>query len=116
MAAALPEIATARVKVRQPKRSPDSLWVAGPLLALAACFFYPLILIVQQSLIGEDEAGITLRHFHEVFGSAPFQSAVLHTIGIALAASSGCLLLGLILALVLAFVPFPGASMIARLM
>ena len=116
MPAALPEVATAQVKVRQPTSSPDSLWVAAPLLVLAVCFFYPLILIVQQSLIGGDEPGFTVRHFHEVFTSAAFQSAVRHTIGIALAASSGCVLLGLILALVLAFVPFPGASTIARLM
>jgi 2-aminoethylphosphonate transport system permease protein len=102
-------------RLRRPILGADSLWVAAPLLALTTCFFYPLALILGQAFTGEGVAP-SLGYFREVFGSALFQSAILHTIGIALAASGGCLLLGLILALVLAFVPFPGANTIARLM
>src|SRR5262249_28128132 len=90
------------------------LWVALPLLVLAGCFFYPLVLILGQALTGDGPLP-TLAYFGQVFGSALFQSAVLHTIGIALAASAGCLLLGFILALVISFVPFPGAGAVARL-
>ncbi len=50
-----------------------------------------------------------------MFGSALFRDALLHTIGIAVAASAGCLVLGFVLALVLSFVPFPGARLLARL-
>jgi 2-aminoethylphosphonate transport system permease protein len=57
----------------------------------------------------------SLAYFGEVFGSALFQSAVMHTIGIALAASAGCLLLGFTLALILSFVPVPEAGAVARL-
>ena len=37
-----------------------------------------------------------------------------NTVVIALAASAGCLCLGLVLAMILAFVPFPGARLLAR--
>jgi 2-aminoethylphosphonate transport system permease protein len=96
------------------RRALGSLWIAPPLLVLAGCFFYPLALIVGQSLTGDRQVA-SLAYFGEVFGSALFQSAVMHTIGIALAASAGCLLLGFTLALILSFVPFPGAGAVARL-
>jgi 2-aminoethylphosphonate transport system permease protein len=90
------------------------LWVAPPLLILAGSFFYPLTLVLGEAVLS-DEGTLTLQHFAAVFRSGLFQSAVLHTIEIALAASAGCLLLGSILALILTFVPFPGARVLARL-
>jgi 2-aminoethylphosphonate transport system permease protein len=90
------------------------LWIVPPLLILAGSFFYPLTLVLGEAVLSE--AGtLTLQHFGAVFRSGLFQSAVLHTIEIALAASAGCLLLGTILALILTFVPFPGARVLARL-
>ena len=44
-----------------------------------------------------------------------FHAALLHTIEIAVAASAGCIVLGFVLALVIAFVPFPGARTLSRL-
>src|SRR5215469_17930889 len=90
------------------------LWIVPPLLVLLGCFFYPLSLIVGQAFTGA-EGGFSLEILREVFASALFRDAILHTIGIALAASTGCLLLGFVLALVLSFVPFPGAALMARL-
>ena len=90
------------------------LWIVPPLLVLLGCFFYPLSLIVGQAFTGA-EGGFSLEILREVFASALFRDAILHTIGIALAASTGCLLLGFVLALVLSFVPFPGAALFARL-
>ena len=90
------------------------LWIVPPLLVLLGCFFYPLSLIVGQAFTGAG-GGFSLEILREVFASALFRNAILHTIGIALAASTGCLLLGFVLALILSFVPFPGAALFARL-
>jgi len=91
-----------------------ALWIAAPLLVLAGCFFYPLSLIVAQAFTG-DAGGFSLDTIRAVFASTLFREAILHTIGIALAASAGCLVLGFVLALVVSFVPFPGAALLARL-
>ena len=90
------------------------LRIVPPLLVLLGCFFYPLSLIVGQAFTGA-EGGFSFEILREVFASALFRNAILHTIGIALAASTGCLLLGFVLALILSFVPFPGAALLARL-
>jgi 2-aminoethylphosphonate transport system permease protein len=91
-----------------------SLWVLPPLLVLGVLFLYPLALIVQQSLArGGHEAFFS--SYTSVLGTALFQRALLHTITIALAASAGCVLLGFVVAVILAFVPFPGAGIVARL-
>ncbi len=96
------------------ERASGALWIAPPLLVLAGCFFYPLGLIVGQAFTGESGA-FSLATVQAVFASAVFQDAILHTIGIAVAASAGCILLGLTLALILSFAPFPGAALLARL-
>jgi 2-aminoethylphosphonate transport system permease protein len=44
-----------------------------------------------------------------------FQDALAHTLEIAVLATLGCPTLGLVIALILAFVPFPGARELARL-
>jgi len=95
-------------------RASNALWIAPPLLFLAGCFFYPLSLIFAQAFTGEGGA-FSLATFEAVLGSGMFHAALLHTILIALAASAGCLLLGFVLALVMSFVPFPGAGILARL-
>ncbi|HEV2677785.1 MAG TPA: 2-aminoethylphosphonate ABC transporter permease subunit [Aliidongia sp.] len=89
------------------------LWIVPPLLVLAGLFFYPLSLIATQALTG-DGTQVSLDHFAAVFRSALFTGALLHTVEIAVAASIGCLVLGFAIALVLSFVPFPGAREIAR--
>ena len=95
-------------------RLPSGVWVAPPLLVLAALFFYPLSLILRQALFGEEDA-FTLSHFGEVIGSRLFLDGLHHTLVIAVSATAGCLLLGFILSLIIAFVPFPGARLVGRL-
>src|SRR5579871_3481580 len=91
-----------------------AFWIAAPLLVLAGCFFYPLSLIIGQAF--RDDAGaFSLATMAAVFGSTMFHEAILHTIAIALGASAGCLALGFVLAFVVSFVPFPGASLLVRL-
>jgi 2-aminoethylphosphonate transport system permease protein len=99
---------------RPAARIPDGAWVVPPLLVLAALFFYPLSLILRQALGGE-EGRLSLVHFGEVIGSRLFLDGLHHTLVIAVSATAGCLLLGFILSLIIAFVPFPGARLVGRL-
>ena len=95
-------------------RLPPGIWTVPPLLVLGALFFYPLSLILRQALFG-DEGAFSLAHFGEVVGSRLFLDGLYHTLIIAVSATAGCLLLGFMLSLVIAFVPFPGAKLVGRL-
>jgi 2-aminoethylphosphonate transport system permease protein len=95
-------------------RSPAQLWIAPPALILAALFFYPLALIARQAFVGDD-GGVTTAPLLQVLHAPYFVNGVLNTIEIALASTAGCLIVGLTLALILAFTPFPGSVLIARL-
>ncbi len=104
-------VATARPA---PPLELGGLLVLPPLLLLAGVFYYPLALILRQSLTGESDA-LTLAPYAEALSSALFANALLHTVMIALGATAGCLVLAFTLAVILAFVPFPGARLAARL-
>ena len=80
------------------------LWVAPPLIVLAALFFYPLALIARQAF-GGDEHILELARFAEVISSRLFRDGLYHTVVIALSATAGCLALGFTLSLIIAFVP-----------
>ncbi|MFF9023015.1 2-aminoethylphosphonate ABC transporter permease subunit [Streptomyces eurythermus] len=88
-------------------------WALPPVAALALFFLYPLALVVRQSL-RPDTGGTSLKPYADVFGSEAFRHALWTTVWLALAATAGCLVLGFLLALVIAFVPFPGARAVAR--
>jgi 2-aminoethylphosphonate transport system permease protein len=90
------------------------VWITPPLLVLAGLFFYPLALIATQSLTGGSGAA-SLAIYADVLTGPLFVNALLHTIEIALGATAGCIVLGFTFALVLAFVPFPGARLVSRL-
>ncbi|MBA7862803.1 2-aminoethylphosphonate ABC transporter permease subunit [Klebsiella michiganensis] len=90
------------------------LWLLPPLLALATLFFYPLLLIGEQAL-RDTEGHLGLETFWQVVESRRFLSALLNTLQIAVIATSGCLLLGSVLALILVFIPFPGSQLISRI-
>ncbi|MBS0321115.1 MAG: 2-aminoethylphosphonate ABC transporter permease subunit [Proteobacteria bacterium] len=89
-------------------------WVLPPLLLLALLFFYPLLLIVREALGGDGQVP-GLAHFGEVLGSRMFRSALWNTMVIAALSTVGCLVLGFVLSVLLAFTPFPGSRMVARL-
>ncbi|MGH7105605.1 MAG: 2-aminoethylphosphonate ABC transporter permease subunit [Acetobacteraceae bacterium] len=88
------------------------LWIAPPALVLAILFFYPLALIAGASFSGS--GGRALLNYAGVLDSAEFVRALWHTVEIAVASSVGCLVLGLVLSMILAFVPFPGSRVLAR--
>jgi 2-aminoethylphosphonate transport system permease protein len=91
-------------------RAPPQVWILPPLLVLAALFFYPLALIVGQSL-----PSASLAAYRSVLTGPLFLGALGHTFEIAVAATAGCIVLGFVLALILTFVPVPGGRLMARL-
>jgi len=105
-------MAEAAVAGQAPRAVPQGLWVVPPLLVLAVLFLYPLALIARASL-GEEAPSFAV--FEQVLKSGQFVDGLYHTIVIAVSATAGCLVLGFILALVIAFVPFPGARLASRL-
>ncbi|MEU9114172.1 2-aminoethylphosphonate ABC transporter permease subunit [Streptomyces sp. NPDC048483] len=99
-----------------PPRTRAALWALPPLAALALVFLYPLALVVRQSFTPEDGGRSTAPYapYLTVFAEAPFREALTNTVLIAVGATLGALLLGLALALVIAFVPFPGGKALSR--
>ncbi|MFH8440848.1 2-aminoethylphosphonate ABC transporter permease subunit [Streptomyces sp. NPDC018026] len=89
------------------------LWALPPVALLALFFLYPLALVVQQSF-QPDTGGTSLEPYADVLASTAFRDALWTTVWLAAAATAGCLVLGFVLALVIAFVPFPGAKAVAR--
>ncbi|SEF34621.1 2-aminoethylphosphonate transport system permease protein [Amycolatopsis pretoriensis] len=89
------------------------VWLLPPLAVVAVFFGYPLVLVAGQSLT--TDSGFGLGVWAEVLGSAEFRDAAGQTVLLALGATTGCVLLGTFLALVIAFVPFPGARTLSRL-
>ncbi|MFF0260595.1 2-aminoethylphosphonate ABC transporter permease subunit [Streptomyces microflavus] len=96
--------------------TPTWAWALPPVLVLALGFLYPLALVVRQSFTPEslEEGGASLTPYTEVFASTVFREALTTTVRLAVGATIGCLALGFVLALVIAFVPFPGGKAVAR--
>lgn len=95
-------------------RPPRRLWILLPLLVLATLFFYPLLLIVKQAFT-HDQGAFSSAALTQLFESKRFIGALFNTLQIALLATLGCLVLGTLLSLILVFTPFPGSTVIARL-
>lgn len=91
-------------------------WLTVPLLVLALIVFYPLALTTYTAFTGKsDFYGSGLANvFTRVITSGQFVGALLNTVEIALISTAGCIVLGFVLALVVAFVPFPGSGLVAR--
>ncbi|MGW3555917.1 2-aminoethylphosphonate ABC transporter permease subunit [Streptomyces sp. NPDC000963] len=98
--------APAAPPARRPRTAPAWVWALPPVAVLGLVFLYPLTLVVRESLAPGAYAA--------VLGSASFREALATTVWIAVAATAGCLVLGFALALVIAFVPFPGAKAVAK--
>ncbi|MFJ5139882.1 2-aminoethylphosphonate ABC transporter permease subunit [Streptomyces sp. NPDC088707] len=93
--------------VPTPRRTvPPWVWALPPVAVLAVAFLYPLGLVVQESLAPGA--------YGDVFASASFREALVTTVWLAVASTVGCLVLGLVLAVVIAFVPFPGGKAVSK--
>ncbi|MCB5910292.1 2-aminoethylphosphonate ABC transporter permease subunit [Streptomyces pinistramenti] len=94
-------------------RRAHTLWALPPVAALALVFLYPLALVVWQSFTSED-GGHSTAPYAAVLAQASFRDALANTVLIAVGATAGALVLGCALALVIAFVPFPGGRALGR--
>lgn len=97
-----------------PNRSRAALWVLPPLLVVLIAAVYPLIRVCLESTkVGDTQRGWGT--WSEVLASEMFRDALWRTVAIAATSTLGCLMLGTFLAIVLAFVPFPGSPVVGRL-
>jgi 2-aminoethylphosphonate transport system permease protein len=97
-----------------PKHSRAVLWTIPPLLVVLVAAVYPLIRVCLESTkVGETQRGWGT--WSEVLASEMFRDALWRTVAIAATSTAGCLVLGTFLAIVLAFVPFPGSRVVGRL-
>jgi 2-aminoethylphosphonate transport system permease protein len=92
---------------------PGWAWALPPVAALGLTFLYPLVLVAKQSL-SPDSGGHSFSAYTQVFHEESFRKALWNTVWIATASTAGCLVLGFALALVIAFVPFPGGRALSR--
>ncbi|MFE0047832.1 2-aminoethylphosphonate ABC transporter permease subunit [Streptomyces albireticuli] len=97
------------------ERGAGRRWVLAlpPVLVLGLVFLYPLALVVQES-VSPDGGGHSVAAYGQVFAESAFRDALRNTVLIAVGATAGALLLGFALALVVAFVPFPGGKALSR--
>ncbi|MFJ9318182.1 2-aminoethylphosphonate ABC transporter permease subunit [Streptomyces globisporus] len=93
---------------------PAWVWALPPVAVLALAFLYPLALVLQQSVTPDDGGVVSLEPYADVFASEVFRDALTTTVWLAVGSTVGCLVLGFVLALVIAFVPFPGGKAVAR--
>ena len=94
---------------------PGDISLIGPIAVLGLLFVYPLVTVVLQSFsdrLGRPAGAVA---WHAVLTSAAFRTGLVNTIVIAVGATIGCVVLGTFIAIVLAFVPFPGSAVVSRL-
>ncbi len=102
----------------QARRAPSGfravLWTLAPLLVVLVCAVYPLVRVCLESTkVGDAQWGLST--WSTVLASQMFRDALWRTVAIAVTSTAGCLVLGMFLAIVLAFVPFPGSRVVGRL-
>ena len=91
-----------------------ALWTVPPLLIVLVAAAYPLIRVCLESTkVGDTQRGWST--WSTVLASQMFRDALWRTVAIAVTSTAGCLMLGMFLAIVLAFVPFPGSRVVGRL-
>ncbi|RJO74808.1 2-aminoethylphosphonate ABC transporter permease subunit [Nocardia panacis] len=89
------------------------LWTMPPLLVVALIAGYPIARVLAESTVTPTGRGLGV--WSTTLAAESFRDALWHTVMIAVASTAGCLALGGFLAVVLAFVPFPGSTVLGRL-
>ncbi|MFD6394286.1 2-aminoethylphosphonate ABC transporter permease subunit [Nocardia sp. NPDC060259] len=89
------------------------LWTLPPVLVVLGIAGYPILRVLTEST--QTPTGRGTEVWTSVLGSEAFREALWRTVSIAVCAAAGCLVLGTFLAIVLAFVPFPGSGVVGRL-
>lgn len=91
------------------------LWSTPPVLILAAIFLYPLVLVFKQAFEGAPGNDFSPSvSFGSTLTNPSTRTVLWNTVQMAVYSTAGCLVLGFVLALIVAFVPFPGAKVVSR--
>ncbi|MFC9997473.1 2-aminoethylphosphonate ABC transporter permease subunit [Nocardia sp. NPDC127526] len=90
------------------------LWTLPPVLVVLLIAVYPIGRVLLESTRTKDGAPGT-GTWTSVLGEELFRNALWRTVSIAVSSTIGCLVLGTFLAIVLAFIPFPGSQVVGRL-
>lgn len=99
-----------------PRRSfPAWLWVLPPVAFVLVAVVYPLSGIVARTFTDKAERPAGLATWRDTLTDGAVLAALGTTVKVAALSTAGCLIAGTLLALVLAFVPFPGAAVVSRL-
>ncbi len=88
------------------------LWSLPPLAVVVLIAVYPIVRVLGESARTRPGHGSA---WGEVLASRAFRDALWRTVSIAVCSTAGCLALGTFIAVVLAFVPFPGSGVVGRL-
>ncbi|MEU1208466.1 2-aminoethylphosphonate ABC transporter permease subunit [Nocardia sp. NPDC005825] len=106
--------AAAPPEPRAPGRSwRPVLWTLPPVLIVLLIAVYPITRVLLEST--ETKSGRGAGTWSKVLAEESFRNALWRTVTIAVSSTAGCVVLGTFLAIVLAFVPFPGSQVVGRL-
>ncbi|MFE3103920.1 2-aminoethylphosphonate ABC transporter permease subunit [Nocardia tengchongensis] len=101
-------------EVREPGRSwRPVVWALPPVLVVVLIAVYPIVRVLLEST--KTKSGRGVGTWAGVLAEESFRNALWRTVTIAVSSTVGCVVLGTFLAIVLAFVPFPGAQLVGRL-
>ncbi|WP_433593575.1 2-aminoethylphosphonate ABC transporter permease subunit [Nocardia sp. CA-145437] len=89
------------------------LWTLPPVLVVLLIAVYPIVRVLLEST--ETKSGRGVGTWSKVLAEESFRNALWRTVTIAVSSTAGCVALGTFLAIVLAFVPFPGSQVVGRL-
>ncbi|MFJ4650243.1 2-aminoethylphosphonate ABC transporter permease subunit [Nocardia sp. NPDC088792] len=89
------------------------VWTLPPVLVVLFIAVYPIVRVLLESTKTADGRGGAT--WSRVLAEESFRNALWRTVSIAVSSTIGCLVLGTFLAIVLAFVPFPGSQLVGRL-
>ncbi|MGV9410859.1 2-aminoethylphosphonate ABC transporter permease subunit [Nocardia sp. NPDC003693] len=89
-------------------------WTLPPVLVVLLIAAYPICRVLWESTATAD-GGRGLGTWTGVLAESSFRNALWRTVSVAVCSTIGCLILGTFLAIVLAFIPFPGSQLVGRL-
>ncbi|WP_067567983.1 2-aminoethylphosphonate ABC transporter permease subunit [Nocardia acidivorans] len=102
-------------EVNAPRRSwRPVLWTLPPVLVVLFLAVYPIVRVLWESTTTK-AGGRGTSTWTRVLAEESVRKALWRTITVAVGSTVGCLVLGTFLAIVLAFIPFPGAQFVGRL-
>lgn len=96
-------------------QAPTIALLIAPLVVLAFGLGYPLVWVISRSLTDRTDAFVGGATWSAALSDPAVHRAFWRTLEIAAFSTVGCVVVGTFVAFVLAFVPFPGASGVVRL-